>query len=1016
MPYRDNSSESGLALHCILPALQAGWKSMLGSVRLLQEESKDSLGLLGEEIVEFRDGINHVQAQLYEQLYDKKVLWERSRSQEGNATISQSESNNRQEETTKPSMMIVEEQNNNHSESLTFKKRPTVEQVVRASLDVDASLPLSGNITSPSSVVDTSSEQNVIVQIVLEKDHPAQGSILIVPEAKLDAQQVDKSTEDKMSDDSEAIAQRIVTAALSTLDKALSDASQSVKNPKEEEGKAILQAQQAVTRSFLAKDSFPPAASSAPVQSTDPVSPLMANTNDESAVIQPVESPRVGNAFEPKKSSTQSNRDKGSLLDNLFGFMKSDPTFYLAQQQEQAKQLQMKKEEQDKQPDQIVKVAQKEIVGSDVGTPSVAKPLVNAFSSKKGSAAPAEVKEYLIAKSLDASFSTSRKADKKPSSGIFRFFWKQQPLTTDAAVDASKPEELEVSYDRPVATGVKKEGRIIKPIVIETKEARISSYKAVQNDYKGDQYMYVEEPKNSPKTPATPGPLTQKMGSSSPPIASSKDEVAHVPSISTRESQSASFGWFDVLLGKSSSASDTTAAAPQPNNRSSPSKTATVESRSNIPSSRPTAALKSSPISPVASSTKKSPGLFGLFYTSKETKVDAKVSTPNSSASPDRIDRALETSPGEVKNKATSWFGPTTSRRVTSAVPRPSLGEEKSGNDKPSTPVTSPAKPKFFGLFSPSSISPVSLSPPPSPAVTPKVGSSKTSSASAPSVSTISNNNVLNLFKSLPFNPSVTAPPPQVRTTNAAMNPAFQALVSRSLNRDSSKLARFQRATDSYRVGSLSAADYLAGLEELFGPVLAEIVSPLCSELPEKELAVKLKASYDKYLKTQAVKKQAELKAQQLKEQKVQKSQEQSKTWFGSLFSSSDSAKTNSSSLSTLQTKPLVSTSRAGPPPTTKPIAAIPKAVMTRPNALQPGANYTKGRLQVPDKVPPTKQASVLKQMTRVVNNEITAKDLLTYLVNDLGVPRVESLVGDMVAALPRDKGGEFAKAAQSLL
>ena len=89
------------------------------------------------------------------------------------------------------------------------------------------------------------------------------------------------------------------------------------------------------------------------------------------------------------------------------------------------------------------------------------------------------------------------------------------------------------------------------------------------------------------------------------------------------------------------------------------------------------------------------------------------------------------------------------------------------------------------------------------------------------------------------------------------MNVKFLASISRLLKGDSSKIKAFQSATDSFRSGAVSGDSFLKTLEILFGAdALESVVVPLVSELPERDAAVKLRASFDK--KMSSMKKGAE--------------------------------------------------------------------------------------------------------------------------------------------------------------
>ena len=111
--------------------------------------------------------------------------------------------------------------------------------------------------------------------------------------------------------------------------------------------------------------------------------------------------------------------------------------------------------------------------------------------------------------------------------------------------------------------------------------------------------------------------------------------------------------------------------------------------------------------------------------------------------------------------------------------------------------------------------------------------------------------------KSKPTSSASVAPSSAKPAVAVGMNVKFLASISRLLKGDSSKIKAFQSATDSFRSGAVSGDAFLKTLETLFGSdALESVVVPLVSELPERDAAVKLKASFDK--KMTSMKKDAE--------------------------------------------------------------------------------------------------------------------------------------------------------------
>jgi hypothetical protein len=85
------------------------------------------------------------------------------------------------------------------------------------------------------------------------------------------------------------------------------------------------------------------------------------------------------------------------------------------------------------------------------------------------------------------------------------------------------------------------------------------------------------------------------------------------------------------------------------------------------------------------------------------------------------------------------------------------------------------------------------------------------------------------------------------------MNEKFISNASKLLKGDSAKLKLFQKTTDDYRSGVITASDLLRNVEKLFGTSNVEsIVIPLVAELPEKDKATSLKAAFEKVYKSAA--------------------------------------------------------------------------------------------------------------------------------------------------------------------
>ena len=109
-----------------------------------------------------------------------------------------------------------------------------------------------------------------------------------------------------------------------------------------------------------------------------------------------------------------------------------------------------------------------------------------------------------------------------------------------------------------------------------------------------------------------------------------------------------------------------------------------------------------------------------------------------------------------------------------------------------------------------------------------------------------------NPLNARPAASKVVLPPPVTKSTPSSMDKSFQLSVSKLLKGDTKKIMLFQKATDSFRSGGISAADYIMSLEKLFGSdVLGlSIIPPLTAQLPEKDRASELRKAYEQTRKT----------------------------------------------------------------------------------------------------------------------------------------------------------------------
>ena len=222
---------------------------------------------------------------------------------------------------------------------------------------------------------------------------------------------------------------------------------------------------------------------------------------------------------------------------------------------------------------------------------------------------------------------------------------------------------------------------------------------------------------------------------------------------------------------------------------------------------------------------------------------------------------------------------------------------------------------------------------------------------------------------------------PKVQKEQAvAMNTKFQSAVSKLLKGDSTKIKSFQRATDSFRSGGVSGDAFLLGLEELFGAVALEsVVLPLVSELPEREMAVKLQSAYDK--------KVAEL---------VKASAPQKKSFSFGLFDRAP-AKTVTP-----------------PPAVVIPVVSVPdkKSVALGSSKLKsltpaPSVAVKAVPFRVPAKVPIGKKVSIEKQMKALLAGSTDPETFLASITKELGKPKMAEVILDIVSVFPADIGSK---------
>jgi hypothetical protein len=271
----------------------------------------------------------------------------------------------------------------------------------------------------------------------------------------------------------------------------------------------------------------------------------------------------------------------------------------------------------------------------------------------------------------------------------------------------------------------------------------------------------------------------------------------------------------------------------------------------------------------------------------------------------------------------------------------------------------------------------------------------------------------------LPSNPPMKATgarvAPQVPVTTApgkpapaapSMNAKFRAMVDRVLKGDITKIGTFQKSTDALRAGDVTAKAYLATVRQLFGEsMLDTVLTPLISELPERDVANRLKAEWDAYKMPAAQKASAS----------------------GPLGMFSMLGKSATVSGGTKSVMPVTRT--AAPVSTAAPRAPVPRvASVTSPvtAARSPAAPAPKAAsvsapaetrisarastingVVVPDQVPIARKQYVAAQMQAVKSGAVDAKAFYTGLVKELGRTKVRVILPALLEQLPRDKAAQ---------
>ena len=207
------------------------------------------------------------------------------------------------------------------------------------------------------------------------------------------------------------------------------------------------------------------------------------------------------------------------------------------------------------------------------------------------------------------------------------------------------------------------------------------------------------------------------------------------------------------------------------------------------------------------------------------------------------------------------------------------------------------------------------------------------------------------------------------------MNTKFLASISKLLKGDANKIKAFQAATDSFRSGDILGEVFLKTLENLFGiDNLESVVIPLVSELPERAVATKLKAAYEKRAAA------------------MKKANEPAKAPFSFSF---------------------------GTPPAKKVVPA-PVPVVVAPAPKKEGFSFpTFGSapakkvttaavvpvIKSPSSVPVSKRGAVESQIKQLLSEAIDAKIFYKNVSKDLGRPKTLEVMPEIIKSLPKPVG-----------
>ena len=357
-------------------------------------------------------------------------------------------------------------------------------------------------------------------------------------------------------------------------------------------------------------------------------------------------------------------------------------------------------------------------------------------------------------------------------------------------------------------------------------------------------------------------------------------------------------------------------------------------------------------------------------------------------------------------------------------------------------PIAKSAPAASGGVFGFLNSAPAKASPvtPVAKKITPPAAATKakvTAASPAPVVSTSSEAPAGGFFGFLNSSPTPTKVTTTMKPSVAVgMNVKFLASISKLLKGDAQKIKAFQTATDSFRSGDVPSEAFLKTLENLFGTDnLESVVIPLVSELPERTVATKLKAAYDK--KTATLKKAAE----------PAKKEAFSFPTFGAAPAKkvvaapvpvvvAPPAKKDGFSFPTFGAAPAKKVVAApvpvvvAPPakkdgfsfPTfgaapAKKVVAAPVPVVVAPPAKKDGFSFPSfgapkvaapavvPLIKLPASVPASKKVVVESQVKQLLSGAIDAKVFYKNISKDLGRPKTLEVLPELIKSLPKPIG-----------